>query len=277
MGSLEVSVLDVEELRRELIRGEGLWQAIEVVAESPSTNADLAAAAQRGESAGTVLITEHQSAGRGRRGRTWTAPAGTGIAMSVLLQPAAVDQARWSWLPLLAGLAVADGLRSVADVPAVLKWPNDVLVSDKKLCGILAERVETPTGPGCVVGMGINIGLTAEQLPVPAATSLAILLAERNRLRDLPSPTAVAATVLAVLELVYRRWESSGGGSVSESSVSASYTQRCDTIGRRVRVVLSDERTVEGVAEAVDPDGRLVVRTSTGLQVFSAGDVIHLR
>jgi BirA family transcriptional regulator, biotin operon repressor / biotin---[acetyl-CoA-carboxylase] ligase len=265
-------VLDVEELRGELIRSGSLWQEIEVVAESPSTNAELAAAAQRGEPAGRVLITEHQSAGRGRRGRTWTAPAGSGIAMSVLLRPVSVDQARWSWLPLLAGLAVADGLRSVADVPAVLKWPNDVLVGERKVCGILAERVDTRTGPACVVGMGINIGLTAEELPVPTATSLAILLSEPNRVNDLPSPTAVAATVLAVLELVYLRWESSGGGNVA-----ASYTERCDTIGRRVRVVLSDQHSVEGVAEAVDADGRLVVRTTTGVQVFSAGDVVHLR
>jgi BirA family biotin operon repressor/biotin-[acetyl-CoA-carboxylase] ligase len=270
-------VLDVEELRRELIRSGSLWQAIEVVAESPSTNADLASAAQRGEPGGRVLITEHQSAGRGRRGRTWTAPPGTGIAMSVLLQPSGVDQARWSWLPLLAGLAVADGLRSVADVPAVLKWPNDVLVGERKLCGILAERVDTPSGPACVVGMGINIGLTAEQLPVPTATSLAILLAGSNRLDDLPSPTAVAATVLALLELVYRRWESAAGDGVSARSVAASYVERCETIGRRVRVLLGDDRSVDGVAEAVDPDGRLVVRTTTGVQVLSAGDVVHLR
>ena len=125
--------------------------------------------------------------------------------------------------------------------------------------------------------MGINVGLTVEQLPVPAATSLAILLAERNRLGDLPSPTAVAATVLAVLELVYRRWESAAGGSVSERSVAASYTERCDTIGRRVRVVLSDERSVEGVAEAVDAGGRLIIRTPAGAEAFSAGDVVHLR
>jgi BirA family biotin operon repressor/biotin-[acetyl-CoA-carboxylase] ligase len=150
-------------------------------------------------------------------------------------------------------------------------------VADRKVCGILAERVDTSAGPACVVGMGINIGLAAEQLPVPTATSLAILLTEQDRLDDLPSATAVAATVLAVLELVYRRWESAAGGGASENSVAASYTERCETIGRRVRVELSDERSVEGVAEAVDPAGRLVVRTAAGVQVLSAGDVVHLR
>ena len=105
-----------------------------------------------------MLITGHQSAGRGRLGRTWTAPPGTSIAMSVLVRPAG---RRPEPLDLAAaarpGWPSPTALRRAADVPAVLKWPNDVLVGDRKLCGILAERVETPTGPACVIGMGINV------------------------------------------------------------------------------------------------------------------------
>ena len=167
-------VIDLVELRQELIRPGGLWQKVDLVAETGSTNADLAARARQGEVPGTVLITDYQSAGRGRQGRTWTAPPGSGIAMSILVTPGAIDPNRWTWLSLLAGLAVSDGVRRTADLPAVLKWPNDVLVAERKVCGILSERVDTPQGPACVVGIGINVGLTDNELPVPTATSLAI-------------------------------------------------------------------------------------------------------
>src|SRR4029453_18049231 len=123
-----------------------LWQKIDLVMETGSTNADLAARARQGERPGTVLITDFQSAGRGRQGRTWTAPPGSGIAMSILVRPNGIDPPRWAWLSLLAGLAVAEGVRGVANLPAVLKWPNDVLVAGRKVCGLLSERVDTSDG-----------------------------------------------------------------------------------------------------------------------------------
>ena len=270
---LSGDVLDADVLRRELVRPGGLWSAVDVVPRTGSTNADLTGRARSGAPSGTVLVTDHQDAGRGRQGRTWTAPRGTSIAMSVLLRPADVDPARWTWLPLLAGLAVVEGLRRAADVPAVLKWPNDVLVDDLKLCGILAERVETPTGPACVVGMGVNVWLSADELPVPTATSLALLADAREPGSRPPSRNRLIATILAAFELIYERWEVLD----DDSLFAAAYLQRCATIGRRVRVHLAGDVTVEGVAEALDHDGRLVVRTATGLQTFGAGDVLHLR
>ena len=268
---LSGDILDVEVLRRELVRPGGLWCSVDVLPQTGSTNADLAERARSGAPAGSVLVTDFQAAGRGRQGRTWVAPRGSGIAMSVLLRPAGVDPARWTWLPLLTGLAVAEGVRRAADVPAVLKWPNDVLVEDRKLSGILAERVETPDGPACVVGMGVNVWLTAEELPVPTATSLALLAAERGERP--PSRNRLIATILAAFELIYERWE------VLEDDAlfAASYLKRCDTIGRRVRILLADDVTVEGRAEALDHDGRLLVRTDAGLRTFGAGDVVHLR
>ena len=125
--------------------------------------------------------------------------------MSVLLRPER-DPATWTWLPLLAGLAVADSLRAVAGVPAVLKWPNDVLVDDAKVCGILAERVDGPQGPACVLGVGINVHLTADELPVPTATSLAVLRPGERFVR-----AEIMATVLATLALLYHRWEDGSG------------------------------------------------------------------
>jgi BirA family transcriptional regulator, biotin operon repressor / biotin---[acetyl-CoA-carboxylase] ligase len=265
-------VIDLAELRQELIRPGALWQKVDLVAETGSTNADLAARARQGEVPGTVLITDYQSAGRGRQGRTWTAPRGSGIAMSILVRPNGIDPSRWAWLSLLAGLAVADGVRRAANLPAVLKWPNDVLLNGRKFCGILSERVDTSEGPACVVGIGINVGLAEEELPVPSATSLAIAAGEFGAVQ--PSRTAVIATVLAAFELLYGRWDAQAG---SDASLAASYIDRCDTIGRQVRVQLSAERSVVGIADRIDGDGRLVLRTNSGSAVYGAGDVIHLQ
>jgi BirA family biotin operon repressor/biotin-[acetyl-CoA-carboxylase] ligase len=241
------------------------------VPEAGSTNADLAAAARTGRAGpGTVLVTDFQSAGRGRQGRSWTAPPGTNVAMSVLLAPS-VATPRWTWLPLLAGLGVAAGLHRAAGVPARLKWPNDVLVGEQKVCGILAERVETPNGPGCVLGMGINVHLEPADLPVPTATSLAILAAAAHR--SAPSRSEVIIAVLTALDDLLSSWTAAA----DDSALAEAYAEQSDTLGRRVRVMVSDGSTVEGDAESIDADGRLRVRTPSGLSAFSAGDVIHLR
>lgn len=259
---------DVDRLREQLVVPGSLWQRLDLVAETGSTNADLAARARTGQATGAVLLTDYQSAGRGRQGRTWTAPAGSSIAMSLLVAPQGVPTTRWSWLPLLAGLAVVEALRRAADLPAVLKWPNDVLVGDRKICGILAERVETPTGPACVIGIGLNVHLTEAELPVPTATSLAVVKPERVPQRD-----TLVVTIGRAFELLFRHWETSD----DDAAFAASYQDRCDTIGRRVRVLLPGDLTVEGTADAVDPHGRLVLLTDSGRQTFSAGDVVHLR
>ncbi len=261
--------LDAESLRSEVIRPDGRWQHLDVVAETGSTNLDLADRFRRGDAApGSVLIADYQSAGRGRQGRSWTAPPGTSIAMSVLIAPEDVADARWTWLPLIAGLAVADGLRGIADLAAVLKWPNDVLVGDRKICGVLAERIAGPPGPACVLGMGINVHLTEDQLPVPTATSVALLQPAVDRVRN-----ELIATVLALLELWLGRWEAGPDNAVLHEA----YVNRCATLGRRIEIQLGGGRVVTGQATGIDDDGRLVLRTAEGERVFGAGDVVHLR
>ncbi len=263
--------LDEDRLRSLLLDGRSIWTGLTVVEQTGSTNADLAAAARAGAADGTVLLTGFQSGGRGRLNRTWTAPPGTGIAVSMLLRPTRPARS-WSWLPLLAGLAVTEALRRAAGVDAMLKWPNDVLVGDRKICGILAERVDagsavTPNGPACVIGVGINTDLSEEQLPVPWATSLALVGAKtRNK-------TTIAATVLRAFDLLYRQWQESD----DDAALADSYVRRCATIGREVRVVLGPDESVTGRAEAIDEAGRLVIRTEAGRRTFSAGDVVHLR
>src|SRR6185436_16421062 len=121
---------------------------------------------------GLVVVAEHQTAGRGRLDRTWQTPARAALTVSVLLRPrtAAGD---WPWFPLLAGCAAALALRRLGAL-VELKWPNDVLLGDAKLAGILTERVDTAPEPALVLGIGINVGMTSDELPVETATSLAV-------------------------------------------------------------------------------------------------------
>lgn len=274
VGSTFVSYdepLNPDAIRAEVITPGSLWRRVDVVAETGSTNTDLAARTRAGEPSGTVLIAEHQTAARGRLGRTWTAPAGTSIGLSMLVRPEEVSAERWTWLPLVAGIAVSESLQRAAKIPAELKWPNDVLVRDRKICGILAERIDSADATlpaGCVIGIGINIGLSADELPVPTATSL--------RLQPDAAPVSrdrMIITVLNAFALLYRQWQ----GATDDTALAAAYLARCGTIGRRVRVMLAGEPDVVGDAEAIDTAGRLVVGTAAGRVTFGAGDIVHLR
>ena len=148
-----------------------VWGPLRVVPETASTNADVAALGRAGAGHGLVVATPYQRAGRGRFDRVWSTPPDTCVAMSVLVRPR-VPLAEWGWLSLLVGLAVVDGLAAASGVRAGLKWPNDVLVGERKICGILCEAVETPTGRAAVLGMGINIALAEGDIAAPNVTSL---------------------------------------------------------------------------------------------------------
>ena len=243
------------------------WR-VEVVAATPSTNADVAARARLGERPGLVLVAEHQTAGRGRLARSWVTPPGAALTLSLLVAPEEVPLDRWPWLPLLTGLAVADGVRRAVGVEASLKWPNDVLVADAKLAGILVERLERPAavgGPAAVVGVGINVSTTRDELPVPTATSLALAGA-----RSLDR-TRLLGEVLGCFAERYGDWRARGGGGLR-----ASYAAACATIGRAVRVELPGG-SLRGRAVGVDDDGRLRVDDGERVHVVGAGDVVHVR
>jgi len=250
----------------ELLRHVPLWREVRCVPATGSTNADLAARARSTDDDGGVLFSEEQTAGRGRFERRWESPAGASVSFSLLVRPTrpALD---WGWLSLLAGMAVATGIeKATAARPGVvqLKWPNDVLLDGRKVCGILSERVEQPgCRPAAVVGVGINISLDEHELPVPQATSL--------RLAGLPQDkTAVLGAVLAEFARLYELWERDG-------QVHDEYQRRCASVGAPLRVMVDESTSVLGTGESVDGFGRLVVRTAQGVQAFSAGDVFHLR
>lgn len=228
------------------------WR-VEVLAETASTNAVAAERARAGEPAGLVVVAESQTAGRGRLDRTWVSPPRAGLTLSVLLRPD-LPAAQWPWLPLLTGLAVATALRERAEVPAELKWPNDVLVSGRKVCGVLVEVA----APGAaVLGIGLNVTTRAQELPHDGAGSL--LLAG-----------AVTTDRAVLLRAVLR---SLRGALDDVAAARTAYRERCATLGSRVRVELPGGGTAEGTANGVDEGGRLVVDGTA----YAVGDVVHLR
>ena len=231
---------------------------LELLDECPSTNSELTARALGGALPDfSVLATTSQTAGRGRLGRTWSAPPGKTLAVSVLMRSPGDD--RMPWLPLVAGLAMTRAVGSlVAGHPVTLKWPNDVQVDGLKVSGLLGELVP---GVGVVMGAGLNLTMTAEELPTPVSTSLTLVGATPDGLVD----RALAAYLRELRELYGTL--SSGG------DVRAQVVAECSTIGRTVRVELPGGDTLFGTATGLDGGGRLVVDG----RAVAAGDVTHLR
>ncbi|GAA1435508.1 biotin--[acetyl-CoA-carboxylase] ligase [Mycobacterium cookii] len=242
------------------------WR-VEVEEATPSTNAALAERARAGEEAGLVLVTEHQTAGRGRLDRAWETPPRASLTFSVLLAPD-VPQAAWSWLPLLTGYAVqaalADRLPDIA-----LKWPNDVLVDNgagvgRKVCGILVERIETDRGPMAVVGVGINVDQTLEELPIALATSVALETGEPVE------RTGLLGQVLGSIHGLQGLLDDT-------ESLRRAYADVCVTLGATVDVHLPAGDVRRGEALDIDASGALVVGTDDGTFTVAAGDVVHVR
>ncbi|MGY4710211.1 biotin--[acetyl-CoA-carboxylase] ligase [Mycolicibacterium sp. CBM1] len=240
---------------------------VDVVTDTGSTNADLLARHAAGEDIrGTVLLAEHQNAGRGRNGRRWSAPPRSQIALSIGVAADDVPAESWGWLPLLTGVALVDAVRNTTGIEAGVKWPNDVLVGDGKLAGILAE-VAAPD-PVIVVGLGLNVTLTTDEAPDPRATSLQLLGATQ-----LDRDTLVTA-VLGELTTRIRSWQAAKG---PDPHLVADYRQRSSTLGARVRAIMPGEHEITGIATDIDALGRLHIDTGTDVVTVSAGDITHLR
>ena len=257
-------------LRQAVVREGALWTELRVVSHTASTNAHLAAAARHGAVEGTVMVAEHQTAGRGRLERTWESPPRAGLTFSMLLRPAPVPSLRYGWLPLLAGVALVDVVRRLGEIDAGLKWPNDVLVDGRKCAGILAEAVPNGPDPAVVVGIGLNVSTTAAELPVEGATSLALAgsaCVDRDPL---------LRSVLREFAEDFTDWRAAAGDP-EKSGLRAEYLSRCDTLGRQVRVRLPDGGDLVGEAVDVDGEGRLVIDSGGTRTPVAAGDIVHLR
>jgi BirA family transcriptional regulator, biotin operon repressor / biotin---[acetyl-CoA-carboxylase] ligase len=247
-----------------------------------STNTELVRLAADSElPAFTTLVTTDQTAGRGRLDREWIAPAGTALAVSVLVR--APSGEGLGWLPLAAGAAMFDAVTAVLPprVHVGIKWPNDVQLDGRKVCGILSELVPvTAAAPGVavVIGAGLNLTMSAEQLPVPTATSLALAGAVADNAADAAQllDTVLAAYLRSLTALVTALWQ--GGGDASRSGLRAAVVERCSTIGREVRVELPGGAQLLGRAIGIDGIGRLEVRDDAEqVRTVAAGDIVHLR
>jgi BirA family transcriptional regulator, biotin operon repressor / biotin---[acetyl-CoA-carboxylase] ligase len=259
-------------VRAAVLAGSALYTSIDVVQRTGSTNADLLAAARAGAAPGSVLVAEEQTSGRGRLDRSWQSRPGAGLLFSVLLRPAGVPPAGRGWLPLLTGVAVVGALAEQARLDARLKWPNDVLAGGPdgpaKLVGILAEQASG----AIVVGVGLNVSATRQELPSDQATSL--LLAGGSTL----DRQEILTAVLAELERWYLRWTSTPRpGDAAGSGLRAAYLRACSTVGQQVRVELPGSGVLAGHADDVDDAGRLLVSAPDGVHRVSAGDVVHVR
>ncbi|MFR9838615.1 biotin--[acetyl-CoA-carboxylase] ligase [Corynebacterium striatum] len=269
--------LDIERIRTALADD---FAVIDYVEQTGSTNTDLMQAENVAD--GTVLLANEQVSGKGRLGRTWVSPAGSQLILSVLILPEALEYL--GTLPLASGLAVTDTVEG-----SVLKWPNDVHIDGNKLCGILAEagpvgaafksvpktefnkaevnkaEVAPKTEAGAtlsarvVVGMGLNVTLTREQLPIEKATSLALEGRDTDR-------TELAIALLKNLRRRITQWEN------QDPQLMADYRKVCSSIGQEVRLE-APTGDVVGVVESIADDGRINV----GGEYYSAGDVTHLR
>jgi BirA family biotin operon repressor/biotin-[acetyl-CoA-carboxylase] ligase len=217
-----------------------------------STNTWLLSEARAGAADGTVALADHQTAGRGRLGRPWTAPPGSSLLLSVLLRPAGLAPERRHLLAAAVGLAAAGACRRVAGFTPEIKWPNDLMVGDRKLAGILGEADRDAV----VVGMGLNVtGAPPGGISAATAAGRAV---DRGEL------------LVAILEGL-EGWLRDLG------AVAGAYRDACATLGRPVRVSLPAGELV-GRAEDLDHRGFLLLRTEAGeLVEVSVGDVVHLR
>jgi len=235
-----------------------------------STNTIAYELAEKGVKEGTVILAEEQAKGRGRHGRGWMSPPGSGIYMSVILRPR-ITPDEISRITLLAAVAAAQAVRETTGLAASIKWPNDILVNDRKVCGILTEiKAEQDSIDFIVIGIGINVNTRCEQLP-KAASSLREELRRGGKNEKL-SRVEVARKLIEKLDENYFILKTEGFGPIMDEWKTLS-----DMLGSRVKVVLQG-RTFEGLAHDIDPDGALVIRKDTGtLERISSGDVTMVR
>ncbi|MGW9182111.1 biotin--[acetyl-CoA-carboxylase] ligase [Agromyces sp. NPDC055661] len=274
---------------------------LEFLATAGSTNDELRTAATGADAAawphGAVIVTDDQTSGRGRLGRTWSAPTGKTLAISVLLRPelpggAPFPSEGYGWIPLIAGAAMTEAVRRAVEgaasaraedaeeddgsggVEVELKWPNDVLVSGYKVCGILSELLPPSTGsgtPAVVVGAGLNLTLDEHDLPTLTSTSLLLVTGVQ------PDADRVLADYLGTFLSLVRAFAEHGADAAA-SGIADRVSSLCGTLGAEVRVELPGGHELLGVAERLDADGRLLVRDRNGeAQAVAAGDVTHLR
>lgn len=234
----------------------------------PSTNTELSRLASEGAQEGLSIVADEQTAGRGRLQRAWSSPKGAGLYFSILFRPT-IPACHWPLITFMAALAATDALKEASGLQTDIKWPNDLLSGDRKICGILAEAIETPTGRAVVVGIGIN--LTQDAFPAElrnVATSVSEATGQR------PDRETIVAGLLRALSRWYLLLNEPSG---HEKIVAAWSSMSSYATGKSVQVSNGDE-VWQGTTCGVESDGALRLRTASGeLKLVRAGDVSSVR
>jgi BirA family transcriptional regulator, biotin operon repressor / biotin---[acetyl-CoA-carboxylase] ligase len=237
----------------------------------PSTNSEVARLAgfgsEGGAEEGLAIVADEQTAGRGRLQRAWSSPKGAGLYFSILLRPR-IALVRWPLITFVAALATGDALLEGGGVQTDIKWPNDLLAKERKICGILAEAIETPAGRAVVVGVGIN--LTNNAFPqdlIDVATSVA---QESGRQ---PEREAILAALLSALARWYALLHEPEGA----EKIVAAWTSRSSYASDKLVRVTNGDEVLQGTTRGIDNDGALRLETPQGIQLIRAGDVTSVR
>jgi BirA family biotin operon repressor/biotin-[acetyl-CoA-carboxylase] ligase len=232
-----------------------------------STNSEVARLAADGADEGLAIVADEQTAGRGRLQRTWSSPKGAGLYFSILLRPR-VAADRWPLITFVAALATGDALREAGAVETDIKWPNDLLANERKICGILAEAIETPAGRAVVVGIGINLTNNAfpEEL-IGIATSV-----EQESGRKPERETMLAALLNGLM-----RWYALLHEPEGAEKIVAAWTSRSSYASDRLVQVTNGDEVLQGVTRGIENDGALRLETVAGIQLIRAGDVQNVR
>jgi BirA family biotin operon repressor/biotin-[acetyl-CoA-carboxylase] ligase len=261
-----------------------LGRSLHILDETPSTNSAALALALDGALDGTVVVADSQTCGRGRLGRQWYSPPGKNLYCSIILRRAiSPDQvSRWlSWAPLLSAIAVSRAIQVISGLRPSLKWPNDILMEQRKIGGLLCESSGTGTPNAFViVGIGLNVNMWRDAFPDDLRDLATSLAAEAGRPFD---RAVLLATLLSELEL---RYEAFLSGAVSD--IQYEYALRCATLGQRVRVEMTNGEfgeCIEGQAVSIGDDGSLQVIANNVGDPFTrgtpvairAGDIVHVR
>jgi BirA family transcriptional regulator, biotin operon repressor / biotin---[acetyl-CoA-carboxylase] ligase len=235
----------------------------------PSTNTEAARQAMQGAPEGLCVVAREQTQGRGRQQRVWISPADAGLYFSIVLRPVRIGERAWPLLTLMAALAVRDALLEACGLETDIKWPNDIMVGERKLCGILAETIETETGRAVIIGIGIN--LDDDAFPPELETVATSVSSATGKMPD------AEQLMQLLIRALYERYEILQAANGEEETISE--WSRCSSYARnrRVRATLATE-TFEGWTRGLEPDGALRVETSTGeIRIVRAGDITSLR
>ena len=234
----------------------------------PSTNTELARLAANGVSEGLSVVAEEQTAGRGRLQRSWSSPRGAGLYFSILLQPV-IPLSSWPLVTFVAALAVGDALLDAFNLQTEIKWPNDLLSGERKICGILSETIETAAGRAAIVGIGIN--LTAGAYPAELKGGATSVAEETKQKAD-------KEVLLASLQKAIPGWYETLQTDTGDQEILQTWISRSSYANGKVIEVRNGDESFRGITRGLEHDGALRVETQNeGIRIVRAGDVVSVR